>query len=311
MATTTVTVSTPIQQERVNQENTVATLTNVTFEPVNETIITRIMGYVSLGLPTIGVNQELTSGMIYRWHTWLSRMNNWMKRNRSVYPRLMQLPDVKIPASLYFLESIPSQNLKTANATNASLGPLSPIEMNTFLHALKKGTENCNAQHSENEYNQETFTKFILDVDKLATFAIEPHYRFPQNTLVIPKSDARIDYVDYVLSTDADTTTSILSYPLPPLTKLIENFVSKAKKIQKPILSLLPLWFWVLALMFIIYVYVKPNKNNEFNRNQFGTNNNLDQIISSAASLTGGNGCNGHATELNKILSISDFHIPT
>jgi len=289
MATTTITITPPAgfaQELRHSQQEQSTAQPKVVFEPVNDTIITQIIGYVSLGLAELGTDPNSSPALLYKWHIWLLRMNSWMKRNRKVYPRFMNLPAVKVPATLYYLETIKEQSAKIANATLAPLGPLSPIDMNTLTNALRKGMEGCN--DAEKEHNLTELAGFVKDVNKLATFAIEPHRQETSSlspvSLVLPQRD-----VAQLANTNTAVTTDVV-YPLPPLGRIVESFTGSGGS-RRNVFSNVPIWCWVAALMIIMYIFVSPAKEESYGQQ--------DSFMRG-----------GSAQEFNKIISISDFNIP-
>ena len=257
----------------------------VTFQPVSDDIITQIMGYVSLGLPALNVDRSKTASSIYRWHTWISRMNEWMKQNVNVYPKFMELPPVQVPASLHFLETIKGDSLKTANAATAPLGPLFPIEKNTLIHALRKGVENSSPNYEHGANDVKTFSRLIHDMDRLATFAIQPQNRSVSNSMTILPDDV----------VPKQRIVSDVILPVPALGR-IGNVVENFKRGPFRRMENVPFWMWVMALMVIIYFFNKSGED--------GFPSSSSYFEPSATTLTGG------TSQIDKILSISDFTLP-
>jgi hypothetical protein len=254
--------------------NSAPASSRTTFEPVTDAIISQIMGYVSLGIGELGIDRATVPAYVYRWHTWLKRMNDWMRKNRKIYPRMLQMPSIVVPANLYFLESFASQEEKTANVEIAPLGPLPPIEFNTFAHALRKGVDRCSEGGVDDKLQ---FLRLLRDVNKLATFAIEVNNR------LVPRQSAG----------------------LKPL--ILENFSNANGNGGKGILSSIPLWMWVMVLMLILFLLVKPNGiaglGSAGNRIEYA------MVAPSAAATSAFQGGKAHHS-LNKIISISDFNVP-
>lgn len=257
----------------------------VTFQPVPDSVINEIIGYVTLGLNKIGTRQSNTPDTIYKWHIWLKRMNEWMKENKDVYPKLMLNPTFKLPASLYFLAEISLMEIqeKTNNASTAPLGPLLPSDINTFINALKKGlsgsADESNSLLNSNDTTQQStsYVKFVENVNKIAYYAIGPQ------TLAVEKAASS--------GMSGSGATSIYDIPtlIPPVvqhqtsfTRIIESF----KDVQETTKNI-PKWLWISILLVILYVYFKNSST------------------SSSLVMSGGSSNVG-----NVLYNISDFVIP-
>ena len=236
----------------------------MTFAPVSDAVITEIMGYVSLGLSEIGMDPETVPMKLYNWHTWLSRMNKWMKNNEKVYAKYLTLPPVKVSADLYFMsETINPTRAGGRAANTAPLGPLFPTEKNTMIKALQKGLETCSANDNYQTAAQKrtNFTSFLNDVNKLAVYAIQPHRSDGKvsNMVLMPQGKG-VRLTDTGISVPAALAKKRLPDEIPHLNEgeLIENFGRRVyhRPRSTSLLSSLPLWMWVVILMVVIYMFV-------------------------------------------------------
>lgn len=267
----------------------------VTFSPVSEAVLTEIMGYVSLGLNEIGINSEAIPTMIFKWHTWLKRMNAWMKKNETEYPKFMSLPPVTITANLYFMANISPNDYvqQSAKVAIAPLGPLLPTEKNTLINALKKGISTCGKTYGNASEKENSLTSFVNDLDKLATYAIQPQKESLEANMLIP--------IPHVGKTTVNNTSSqILQYGGNEKSDaMYEHFTgiddeyddnSYVKKNYTTNRFKFPIWVWVGLLMCIIYFYVKR-----------GNMQNLSALGSANGPMIGG------SNDFQPILNISDF----
>ena len=141
--------------------------TKTAFRPVNSATLLEIVGYVTAGLSDLGVPENEAAITIYKWHTWLRRMNSWMARNESRYLAIVKLSDSQrdVPKSEHFLGTFVSPASQVNNAETAPLGPLLPGDKGTLLNALIRGISKVPEAGKRTET---ALIRFIEDVDKLA-----------------------------------------------------------------------------------------------------------------------------------------------
>ncbi len=142
--------------------------TKTSFRPVNAGTLLEIMGYTTAGLSDIGVSDDEVAIRIFIWHTWLRRMNSWMRDNEAQYLAIMRLADSEtaIPKNEYFLGGVSSLTAQSNTAETAALGPLLPGDKGTFINALGKGAAKTDGA---GKAVAKTLTRFLQDVDKVAT----------------------------------------------------------------------------------------------------------------------------------------------
>ena len=146
--------------------------TKTTFRPVNPGTLLELMGYVTAGLPDLGVPEGDVAIYIYKWHTWLRRMNAWMRENEAFYPKLLDLPQgdgSELSKKDYFLGSMSSLIEQASKADSAKLGPLLPGDRNTLINALARGVHKTPGAGKQTE---RSLTQFIVDVDRIATHLV-------------------------------------------------------------------------------------------------------------------------------------------
>ena len=239
----------------------------VTFAPVNDALITQIMGYVSLGLTELGLDASNAPNLIYKWHSWLSRMNDWMKKNKEIYPRYLDAAPVKLSADLYFMSNIPAESEKIiSTARIAPLGPLLPMDKNTMVRALQKGLLTCVNSSEVQAKTSEDLLSFVEHVNKIAVYAIQPQNHSVGTSMLVAPS---VDVMTGSVQSDAVV-------PLPALGKLskqnvaavvpvvrqqgddvIESFGNTAFRRRSLSKNMFMMWFWIIVLMMIIYFFVK------------------------------------------------------
>ena len=64
----------------------------VTFKPASKAIITKILGHVALGLADLTIDDSQVPILLYKWSTFMYRMNDWMKASEKDYPKFLQMP---------------------------------------------------------------------------------------------------------------------------------------------------------------------------------------------------------------------------
>jgi len=273
MATTIVTVKAPaVLPSTAYHDNSLTGISSTaaapakpqtTFAPVSDKTISDIMSYVSLGLGDLQINEEAIPGMLYKWHTWLKRMNDWMKDNIDVYPKYLTLPAVRISADLYFLAD-PNYKEQLQQAKTAVLGPLLPSDLNTMQHALQKGLSTC-AKATDID-----LVKFLTDVNKIAVYAIQPQTQnwkdaVEKSTTTSTLSNGIVSnykIIPEVGKTVVKTTNPIFLQSLAP-GNIVEKFGSYDDtsplrgNTSHPARSKYLLWLWVGVLMAILYFFVK------------------------------------------------------
>lgn len=295
-----------------------ASLNNVkvTFAPVSSNVLTEIMGLVSIGLSKLGADSEATPILIYKWSTWLNRMNSWMKKNQAMYTKENVVPHVTLTGSLHFLGNYPPNDYATQmkNAGTTPLGPLLPGDINTLLNALRKSAGLCPGLEgsSENMFDEGrslkigNYINFIKDVNRIAVFAITENSSesftqeiFTRSTVKGPiKHKANIMSVPLSPATGFTPFSSIAEHFEGNDDAEIEHFegnnengngvTSKIFGIDLGFnLKKIPVWAWVLILMIIFYFFNKHSSSTNTLGTMFG----------------GGCGC----TEPEKILDISAF----
>ncbi len=262
--------------------------TKLTFSPVTSEVISEIIGYATLGLSDVANSETRIPSQLYKWHTWLIRMNNWMTANKSLYPHVMEVPKVSIPADLYFMSDITTKSSVSdvvANAATAPLGPLLPADHNTLLNALSKGLQKCTqdgmaamGNTTDLRSKKRNFVAFVRDVNKIAFYAIQPENDGANSAMTIP------------ISSITDESLSIM--PLPPSVKntfstAIEHFNLNNDK--RGLFSKIPMWAWVAILMAVVYFFIKENKT-----------------VSYEPSAPSWNAVGGA-----RVFDISDFHPPS
>jgi hypothetical protein len=244
-----------------------------TFQPVNDTVIQEIIGLAALGIGELGGTEgKDIPAHLYKWHTWLHRMNTWMKRNKAAYPKQLGMRDVHIPAHLYFLGTVSLDDVdrQVALSRKTPLGPLLPADKNTFLNAIKKGSSHC--QNS----NAKDFISFVNDVDKISISATGDKSRTDSfNELYLEDDLSQEKYAEMnpALEDPIKRTRS----RKPRVIRTIETFAGKAK--------LIPLWGWVLILVTLFY-FVNKKGSTEQVRKIGGTRTLRD--MSTTWSGTGG-----------------------
>lgn len=238
----------------------------VTFQPVEESVINEIMGFVTLGLNDLNISEQFTPGLIYKWHIWLSRMNKWMKDNRQLYPKLLTLPDLTVPANLHFLSTIPatdSMQKQVELASTASLGPLLPADKGSLLNALSKGIDQIGSNHEQFIYKQNMYGKFIKDVNKIAMYAIEPLKT--ENNIKLPTVSTTTlpSVIKQIVETFSGNGTTLSADDNE------NNDVSLSSYIKS-----IPVWVWVAVLGIIFYLMNKSSHNST----QYGGGNKIRSI---------------------------------
>lgn len=265
----------------------------VTFQPVASPILSEIIGYTGLGLADMGLSGPGVAAMLFKWHTWLTRMNDWMLANQKLYPKLIDMPDVKIPSNLYFLGTVGPDDWKKQieSAITTSLGPLLPADKNTLVNAFARGVRRSHSPNggdtSESMNLVNTYGKFIRDVNKLASYAVSPQ----KNPL-------------------ATITKQLEMIPLPPVVKhVVETFTTspfaddeRNRKSGNFGLKDVPLWVWVVAVAAILYYFNKNASSSSASYISSGgsATRNIPKITQ-WSKLIGGSG---------KVLDISDFSVP-
>lgn len=263
-----------------------------TFSPVSPAVLNEIMGYISLGLGEISIDPKQIPILLYKWHTWLNRMNKWMKDNEKVYPKYLTLPQVSVPANLYFMSTIPlegdSSSKQLTEASIAPLGPLLPTEINTMLKALQKGIRTCGDNFDRESRTKKSLSSFLLDINKIAVYAIQPqNAKLASSMTITPDADGERIILVPGQKPDPKRTSEIV-LPMPPvgvtrmvqnppqvlpvptqkIPTLIETFEPshgyRFARIRKNKVSNLPMWIWVAILMIILYYFVKPQYNDRF-----------------------------------------------
>jgi hypothetical protein len=244
---------------------------NVTFEPLSASIITEMIGFATLGLSELGVTDAFVAANIYKWHTWLLRMNEWLKENRKVYPQFMKLPAVQVPANLYFLGTVrpDDHDAQLAKAATAPLGPLLPADKNTLINAMTKGIKSSGKDEETISNTVRDFTQFVRDLNRIATYAIEPHKDV--NYFIEPGPKSAVLVKDTLVS----PPVADLGHPvvLPPVVKhraisakafgdKIESFMphSFKRKMSKSSFKVVPVWFWMILLALILYYLMRNNE---------------------------------------------------
>lgn len=251
--------------------------TKTTFRPVNAGTLLEIMGYITAGLPDLGVSEGEVATLIYKWHTWLRRMNDWMRSNESRYVSILQMEDSAQALSKedHYLGGFGSLSAQAANAESAPLGPLLPGDKGTLLNALVRGVGKTPGAGKRTE---RALTQFIKDVDRLAA------HLAPGSRLVLPASPPTVQVKQVPLPTTLPAVPVGLvqfpSNPVPfptatlPTATTSSMFVTapkmethsksiEVKTIANTIKDLierfkrLPRWVHVLVLMTVLLYVVK------------------------------------------------------
>ncbi len=192
--------------------------TKTAFRAVNAGTLLEIMGYTTAGLSDMGVSEDETAMIVYKWHTWLRRMNAYMRDNEAQYLEIMRQndPDTTLPKTEYFLGGFSSLTAQSNNAETAPLGPLLPGDKGTFINALSKGAEKTTGAGKR---VAKALTQFLQDMDKLATH-LAPSSRVPGTT---PKSGGTQPtnvYVQHVKSAvqpwQDSFQGSVIKFPMNP-----------------------------------------------------------------------------------------------
>lgn len=157
------------------------------FRPVSPATLLEIMGYVTAGLSDMGVSDDEAAVRIYTWHTWLRRMNAWMRTNETRYLEIMRLPEptASLPKNEFFLGAFGTLTSQSNNAETAALGPLLPGDKGTFTNALAKGVAKTAGAGKRTE---KALTQFVQDVDKLAA------YLAPSSNVSVPAGRSDMAY---------------------------------------------------------------------------------------------------------------------
>lgn len=235
----------------------------ITFMPVSTKILYEIIGYITLGLSEMSLTQESIPFLLFKWSTWLTRMNKWMTDNAKIYPKYMELPDAKVSANLYFLGNVKPTDTATIlfNASTASLGPLFPQDINTILHALNKGIEKNSLNYQTNQELQQTFTQFINDVQKLSLYAINTETSHRIKTI-----PAKTDNLPIVVPIPHMGKDDVIS---KPSLKLIEKFTDTMGLSQDnwdkclEWKNSIPMWAYVAILVIIIYYFTNKSSSDD------------------------------------------------
>jgi len=255
----------------------------MTFSPVSSAVLNEIMGYISLGLTDLSIDAKNVPILMYKWHTWLNRMNTWMKENEKIYPKFLTLPQVSVPANLYFMSGIPMSNVskQTAEAKIAPLGPLLPTEINTMLKALQKGVDTCGKTFEGTSHKTKNLSSFLLDMNRIAVYAIQPQKGNLSSSMVIAPDNqtGNITLVPGKI-TDVGNSRNDIVLPIPQVgvtkissldddyeydEELVETFAPQRGRaftapytVQRRDKSKfnLPIWLWVTLLMVIFYYFV-------------------------------------------------------
>jgi hypothetical protein len=249
----------------------------VTFAPVSDAVISEIMSYVSLGLPEMGVAPDAIPSLIFKWHTWLSRMNKWMKEND--YIQILERPPVKVSANLYFLSNIPPNDYSSqaANAMTASLGPLLPVEQNTFGRSLQRGIAMRNTTNSKGSND---YVAFLTVVNRLAIHAVQTKSHVTRNSEV----------------------------------PLIEPSVTKSapkQNIRNGNRKGLPVWIWIVVLLLAcVYVFVSRSPTRSHSTPPSSSSPSSPSFI--LGPMVGGGTSLPEQIQrtFDPVISISDFSLP-
>ncbi|RKO92753.1 hypothetical protein BDK51DRAFT_41472 [Blyttiomyces helicus] len=235
-----------------------------TFAPVSDDIITEIMGFVSLGLAQMGSDsasqKKQVSGKLFVWHTWITRMNEWLKAHEKVYPKIIQLPYVTVAPELHFLSHISGKDAssRVTNAEIAPIGPLFPDELGTLLAAMRKGIDFSGKNHDDILNTTKSFTKFIKDLDKVSSYAIEPQSESGQYTLPELAQDRDIlpgkTPGTFFLGKNPITFSQKHKSSAASLkTRLIEKFKGHVSHIRAK--SHWTMWIWIVFAMILVYFF--------------------------------------------------------
>ena len=154
------------------------TTTTAAFQPIDGHVLAEIFGYVSLGLSdNATVPAFEIPWLVYKWHTFASRMNQFLADRKNQVVQYLAQPPPQIPADLYFLSNTsPSQRLnQLVNASTAPLGPLLPSDSNTLLNALQKGLQKCALNNDPGTSpRMQQLIAYMQQLCKLAFYAVEP-----------------------------------------------------------------------------------------------------------------------------------------
>ena len=307
------TPSTDIVPQRYSDEvlTSAQAVPTTTFAPVNDLVLNQISSYVTLGVGRLqsAPKGKVLSSLLFKWSTWLSRMNDWLKENPK-YPSLLLLPPVQLPRNLTFLPGAGPEAL-FAQSWTASLAPLPSEEVNILVNAVVKGAEACDKTFDQTSRDIVNFKKFIMDVNKIAahvavlykrvsspivtqkTTASTSSYKVaaPSETtvqelgksvLLVPSSTGKelvLQSDPLVVKTYGNFTNNVSQEPVKSAvdktTSILQRVYAKLQEVTKDI----PVWAWICILMLVMYAYVNKEKYS---------GETASNTVPSFASMTGG-----------------------
>jgi len=257
----------------------------VSFASVSNAVLTDIIGRTLLGLGDIGISPEIVPSLLYKWHVWLKRMNDWVRHHAGRYPKQVDVPDTVLSADLYFASG---KNV-TSNPNLVPLGPLLPTEKNTFIRALQKGVSKCDASDDPND-----LVSIVERMNKLSilavgtTRAILDHIGVGSAPLTVARTatGSTAKKISETLETFEDEPSTYAKYRHPSLDRPRHNL---RRYLQK-----CPFWVYTLFLMGLLYLFV--------------TNfNDASAFASSSLPFTPGFMQGGAGEQWMPVIDISDF----